>query len=317
MFKRAALLLVTFLPYLSAQSIVSARSGLINFIEGTVLIDGRQVVQSRGTRVMLNTGSILMTETGRAEVLLIPGTYLRVGENSSIRMISSSVSDTRVELLAGSAILDSARSPAGDFVKIVFQDATIQILKPGYYRMDADPPQLRVYEGQAVFTRNNETPVNIAANQLLPLNGAPIVRRFTDGSDGLLDLWSAERRSLIASGVVMNAQLADPFFYQAPALPGYMPLETWGEGFYGFYPYGLYSNGIYSSLAVPSFGFFPPALFSYFPRYRYLTPFPRRSFVPGAFGSPSRTFIGPRPFPPRFAPRGPGPIRGVRPGGRR
>ena len=53
------------------------------------------------------------TEEGLAEVLLPPGFTLRLGENSSIRMITNRLIDTRVELSTGSAIVDAleARDP--------------------------------------------------------------------------------------------------------------------------------------------------------------------------------------------------------------
>jgi hypothetical protein len=330
---RAVVLLVIacrLAPCAAAQSVVSARSGMVNFVEGMVLLDGQPVVQKRGMFTRLKDGSVLMTESGRAEILLTPDTYLRVGENSSIRLISGSLTDTRVELLAGSAIVDSGKSPAGDFVNIVFRDSTVRILKPGYYRIDADPPQLRVYEGQAEFVRDNENPITLVPSQLLPLDGAPIVRRFTDGSDGLLDLWSAERRSLISSRMVIDAQLADPLLYAGSAgldaSLGYLPytttpwigMDNWGYGFYDAYP----------GYAVPAFGLYPFAYLTYFPRYRYPSPFPRRpviqggfiqgGFARGGFGFPSRTPITPRPFPPpRVAPRPLPPIRGGHGGGHR
>ena len=319
---RAVVLLISafcFIPNARAQSIVSARSGLVNFAEGVVLVDGQSVAQKRGTFARLNDGSILMTESGRAEILLTPDTYLRVGENSSVRLISGRLSDTRVEVLAGSAILDSAKSQSGDFVTIVFQNSTIRILKPGTCRIDAEPPQLRVYEGQAEFTRDGESPVTVAASQLLPLDGAPIVRRFTDGSDGLLDLWSAERRSLISSKMVINAQLAEPLLDAGgggfdPSL-GYMPYATtpWVGPWLGIDNWGYGLN------PVSSLGIYPFAFLTYFPRYRYPATFPGRSFVRGGFGFPSRTLINPRPLPPpRLAPRPlPPPIRGGHAGGRR
>ena len=43
----------------------------------------------------------LRTEEGRAEVLLTPGVFLRLGENSSFRMITNRLIDTRLEFLSG------------------------------------------------------------------------------------------------------------------------------------------------------------------------------------------------------------------------
>src|SRR5665213_2721075 len=115
-----------FIVHISGQSVISARSGLVNYFEGNVFLDGRPLVRKFGTFARLAPGSTLLTQSGRAEVLLTPNVYFRMGENSTIRMISDSLADTQVELLAGSASVDSANAPAGDFVKMIFRDSTIR-----------------------------------------------------------------------------------------------------------------------------------------------------------------------------------------------
>lgn len=251
--------------YLSGQSVISTRSGLINFFEGMVFVDGQPLTKKFGSYDRLKTGSTLVTQSGRAELLLTPNTYLRLGENSSVRMILDNLSDTQVELLSGSAILDSEAATDGDFVKIIFKDSTIRALKKGRYRIDAEPPQLRVYEGEAEVSRNGE-PKKLESSQLMPLDGAPVVRRFTDGADGLLDIWSDERQSLIASNLLGSKAITDPLLdsggtdaaadYLAALGPyaGYIPLATAPPVMGGYYGYG--SVG-YSPFSYPTYGYNP------------------------------------------------------------
>ncbi len=54
----------------------------------------------------IKENEVFRTTEGMAEVLLTPGVFLRLGENSSIRMISSKLTDTRVEVLNGSAMVE-------------------------------------------------------------------------------------------------------------------------------------------------------------------------------------------------------------------
>src|ERR1700733_3757625 len=89
-----------------AQSVISAHSGLIHFSDGSVFLDDQRIEQKTGKFDQMNNGSELRTHDGRAEVLLTPGTFLRVGSNSAVRMLSNKLEDTRVELLRGSAVLD-------------------------------------------------------------------------------------------------------------------------------------------------------------------------------------------------------------------
>ncbi len=53
---------------------------------------------------------MLRTGQGRAEVLLTPGVFLRVGENSAIRMLDNRLLSTRVEIVSGNAIVRIGRS---------------------------------------------------------------------------------------------------------------------------------------------------------------------------------------------------------------
>jgi hypothetical protein len=324
----AVALLFPLLPHASGQSVISARSGLVNFFEGVVFLDGQPLAPKSGTFPRLREGSTLVTESGRVEVLLTPDTYLRIGEGSSIRMISGAIDDTQVELLSGSSILDSSQAPAGAFVKIIFKDATIRILKPGNYRMDADTAQLRVYAGEAEVVRNGN-PVKIEASQLMPLDGAPVVKRFTQGSDGLLDIWSEERGSLIASNMVNSQSISDPLLDQDPPVPadlasliGYMPMTTMpAVGLSGVNPYGysyLYPSysgfSPYASLVAMGYAPIRPAVRLYVPRYGYSSVNSGRLVFPGGLGIVST------PRPVVFTPRPttvPRVVVPIRPGGRR
>lgn len=316
---------------LPAQSVISARSGLVNFLEGVVFLDGQPLMRKSGAFPRMRDGSTLMTQDGRAEVLLTPDTYIRIGEHGSIRMIASDISDTRVELLTGSAIVDSAKAAAGDLVRMMFRDTALHFLRPGHYRIDAEPPQLRVYDGEAEVTREGKTS-HLETSQLLPLDGASVVRRFTRGSDGLLDLWSEERGELIASRLLSAGAISDPLLDSGPGVPsdfssyiGYLPpgslpvpaavLSTsplgWpgvGLGYGPFYP----GVGVGFAAILPR----PAAAFLYVPRRpalslpeRSIPVFAGRPALSGSAASPPHTVFAPRPTTAPISP-------GVRGGGR-
>src|SRR5580658_9872234 len=71
------------------QSAISAHSGMIHYVEGKVLLDGQPVDPKFGEFPEMKNDQVLQTEEGRAEVLLTPGVFLRVSEDSSIRMLSN------------------------------------------------------------------------------------------------------------------------------------------------------------------------------------------------------------------------------------
>jgi hypothetical protein len=216
-------------------------------------------VEASGSKSAFGRASNLAGRNA-VEVLLTPNTYLRLGENSGIRMISNSLANTRVELLRGSAMLQSADVPAGTSVTIILKDSAILLLRPGNYRVDAEPPQLRVHKGEAEVSHNGNT-LKVGDVQLYALDGAPVVKRFTDGSDDLLDMWAQERSILISHNLSDARTIFDPLIDPGPngtdglnAYLGYVPLiavpTLINDPSYGVYGgYGLYGGpGGYSFL---------------------------------------------------------------------
>ena len=60
----------------AAQSIISARSGAIHYVEGTALMDGETIEMEPSKFPQMEVGSTIETELGRAEILLTPGVIL-------------------------------------------------------------------------------------------------------------------------------------------------------------------------------------------------------------------------------------------------
>ena len=68
----------------------AALPGTLNYVEGQASIGSESLDSKSVGSAELKPGELLTTEQGKAEVLLTPGVFLRVGSNSSVRMISPS-----------------------------------------------------------------------------------------------------------------------------------------------------------------------------------------------------------------------------------
>src|SRR6476660_9735479 len=90
-----------------AQPVIGAKSGVVSVAEGKVYLADHLLELQPTQFPDIKENTILRTEEGRAEVLLTPGVFLRVGENSSFKMISNRLIDTRLELLSGSAVIEA------------------------------------------------------------------------------------------------------------------------------------------------------------------------------------------------------------------
>src|SRR3982751_4769930 len=86
---------------------ISAKPGTVNYLEGSVFLNGKPLSDQGLKAIFLDTNDILSTDLGKAEVLLVPGVFVRVGENSQIRMVSPSLTNTQVEVSRGEVMLEA------------------------------------------------------------------------------------------------------------------------------------------------------------------------------------------------------------------
>src|SRR5690348_4969904 len=118
------------------QNIISAKAGLVQHVEGRVLLDGQPIEVKYSQFPQVKRDQVLETDEGRAEVLLSHASFLRLGENSSFRMISDSLTDTRFEILRGTALVEVAEIPKESQMNATFGGRTVSFRKNGLYRFD-------------------------------------------------------------------------------------------------------------------------------------------------------------------------------------
>src|ERR1700712_4154090 len=75
--------------------------GTVNYIEGSVSVNGASLSASQAGQAALQQDETLSTADGKAEVLMSPGIFVRVGRNSEIRMVSPKLVDPRIEVVHG------------------------------------------------------------------------------------------------------------------------------------------------------------------------------------------------------------------------
>ena len=92
----------------SNTSADAAVPGSLNYVEGQVSMGTKALDSKSIGSAELQVGQSLTTKNGKAEVLLTPGVFLRVGNNSSVRMISPSLTDTEVAVDRGHAMIEVA-----------------------------------------------------------------------------------------------------------------------------------------------------------------------------------------------------------------
>src|SRR4051794_29109359 len=145
--KRTACLLaglIVLTAYATPQAYtVSAKPGAVNYVQGAAFLNGAPVEEKDLKSTFLNANDVVSTDLGKAEVLLAPGVFLRIGDNTKVRMVSPSLVATEVEVMDGEAMLEATGLVKGSSIQVVSRGGSTSIEKNGLYRFFAgDPPSV-------------------------------------------------------------------------------------------------------------------------------------------------------------------------------
>lgn len=220
--------------------------GSLNATQGQVMIDGHPApAQSiRGQR--LRADQFVETQHGKAELLLTPGSFLRMGDHSRAEMLSPSLENTTVRLDRGRALLDAGANYNRN-VTVFMDGAKVRIDRKGLYGFNAVRRRISALHGKATVF-DSGTRVTLKGKRELKITGhAPLqvrklnVRAFKSSS---LYRWNTARNRYEA-----NARRS---VQQAIAQSGhwYGPGWYWSR-YWGFYAYLPSAGAYWSPYASP------------------------------------------------------------------
>ena len=247
------------------QSVISTHSGVVHFFEGSVYLGEQPLESHPGKFAIVPIGAELRTAQGRAEVLLTPGVFLRLGEGSVMRMVDNDLSHTRVELLSGSAVVDSDEPSSGTSVSLLYKHWSVRFQEQGAYRIDCEPPRLWVLRGKVeAYTESHDAPVSVETGMYMPFAALLLPERAIDPPRDTLNAWSEERQQSISTDNAIAANIQDPASMDAsisgPDTFTYYPmlgLPSLGQHLSSTYSaLGLSQPG-FNSLYLPGFTFLP------------------------------------------------------------
>ncbi len=181
--------------------VISADAGGVNYVEGKVAVmqnNGRNGYLLKGDK--LEIGEKVMTGAdGKAEILLNPGSYIRLGENSAFEFANTSLDDLKLKLNRGSAMFEvitdndftfAVNTPKGHFY----------IIESGVYRIDVlgdGSGKIEVWKGKAQVGNNNEQIVK--SGRTATVNGNQVtIEKFDRGDKDSLETWSKTRAKELA-----------------------------------------------------------------------------------------------------------------------
>ena len=239
--------------FVSSREAWAARTavpGTVNYLEGQVSIDGNQLNTKQIGEAALASDQTLETSSGKAEILLSPGVFVRVGNNSELRMVSPELVNPRVELVRGEAMVEVDQKPKDATIAILERGAEASLLKQGLYRFDSDEGRIGVIDGKVRVTDNGASKAFGKGKEVV-LNGGPLKPvSFDRKAQDDLYRWSSVRSGYLAEA---NAATARNVYLGYAPYSGtgwywnpYFSAWSWlpGDGFfYSPFGYPFFSPG--------------------------------------------------------------------------
>jgi hypothetical protein len=312
------------------RHVISAKAGGVNAVSGRVMVtrsgQGPQLLSNQDDLV---SGDLVTTGVNsQTEILLNPGSYLRLAENSELIMSDTSLDNLLVRLNRGSVIIEAT---GADDTQLRIGVATDQqhliIARRGIYRINAiaGSTELVVEKGRA-FGKDNPRELIKGGKKVTYTGGTAFIAKLEKSDRDTFDSWSKERGKALAkandrlSARALNGFLSTRLLWTAefsgrsgfwtfnPGMRCYtfLPFQYgWSSpygGFYGQYlsPYGFYGGGCCGGR------YYRPVI----------TSGPPYSGSPGSSGSPGGSTGGSGPANPPSS-VGPAPIRMPSQAGRR
>ena len=282
--------------------VISAKAGGVNAVTGraTVRSHGNTEWQQLTIKEDLETGDVVRTGLdGRVEMLLNPGSYMRIGENSEFELADNSLENLEVRLIKGTAIVEATGADDTELlINIVTPHTKLAIVRRGLYRLNVVPgdgTELIVRKGR-VMLDDSHTKVKGGNKVVFSSRSFSIAKlEQTDKKNfDSIESWSKQRAETVAQanrkmrgrdmGFVMSSFSVMWDRYLSPA-----------HGYGGIWMY----NSIYSCYTfMPYYMGWGSPYGSYYSRSLFGGPYdrafyqdPTRGYFPGnnSLGSSTRT----------------------------
>ncbi|HJZ82679.1 MAG TPA: FecR family protein [Pyrinomonadaceae bacterium] len=221
---------------------ISAKAGGVNAVSGQVMVrrvgQGPQLLTSQDD---LASGDVVNTGQGsQAEILLNPGTYLRLAEDSEFEMVDNSLDNLLVKLNKGSAIIEATGPEQIELrIPIITEQKRMTIVRAGIYRINVRPgvTELFVRKGRMSLGTNRDDIVK-SGKKMTFSSGGQSIAKLTDADKDQFDDWSKLRGQTLAKA---NLKLS------ARALNGYLTSSAFSSPFGRFGRWGLWTWSPFSS----------------------------------------------------------------------
>lgn len=268
----------------ASKYVISAEAGGVNYVEGKVTVSRENETSGyllKGDE--LKIGDVIETGVdGKTEILLNPGSYARLGKNTSFEFIDTSLEDLQLKLNSGNAIFEVITTK-GFYFTIKTPKAEFNVVKSGVYRVDVlndGTSKIEVWKGRAQIGEGKEGKVK--KGRAATVDGDDFaIAKFDRGERDDFEEWSKTRSKKLtkANSKFKRRNVRGPLITS-------FNLNRWNlYDSFGVWVYNPYLAGF--TFLPFGYGWSSPYGFRYrrdlwycrLPRYIYFSPPPRRNPV--------------------------------------
>jgi hypothetical protein len=196
--------------------VISAKAGGINAVTGQASVHSRGAAGWHQLTITddLDAGDRVRTAyDGRVEILLNPGSYLRIGGESEVELSNNSLENLEVRLLRGTAIVEATGADGLELnINISTPHTKLAIVRQGLYRLNVvpgDATELIVRKGRVVLSDSH---TNVKGGNKVVFSATNVsVAKLTKEEKKIEDnepigIWSKERAETLAKA---NRRITD------------------------------------------------------------------------------------------------------------
>lgn len=248
--------------------VISAKAGGINAITGEAKVHSRGGSDWQQLSITddLDAGDSVRTAfDGRVEILLNPGSYLRLGGDSEVELSNNSLENLEVRLLRGTAIVEATGADDIDLnINISTPHTKLAIVRQGLYRLNVVPEnatELIVRKGRVILS-DSHTKVKGGNKVVFNATNVSVAKLTKEEkkAEEDVDVWSKDRGKMLAKAnsrindQMINSAFAnftdlDPFSSRRLGLwffNTHSRCYTFLPFYYGLgSPYGSYNTSVY------------------------------------------------------------------------
>lgn len=220
------------------------RPGSINYVEGQAILGALPLDASCIGTLEVERNQTVTTQAGKVEILLTPGVFLRLADNSSVTMISPDLANVEVRLDKGRALVEVIDIRKENDIQIDQYGAKTKLLKKGLYSFDADRQEVLIFTGSAEVSAGKPK-LTLTAKEKAALGGDGLKAQHVETAqyEDEFYRWNGLRSGYLAEASVYAARGyagTDLGWYWNPWFTVYTFLP--GEGvFYGPFGWAFYS----------------------------------------------------------------------------